>query len=134
MRYHFIARISFQQIFQRPRLTLRQFSQTVPNKDKHQLCYLDSYSERNWTKKTGAASFDRQYFPPTVFSRPRLTLRETSVKPFPINISIKYAHKTVVLCVTETKKTDAASFDRPYLPPCPDPNLFCEPNEHDTSR
>ena len=97
MRYHFIARISLQQIFQRPRLTLRQFSQTVPNKDKHQLCSyaLDSYSKRNWTKKTGAASFD--HFPPTVFERPRLPVRDNSDKPSPTKSSIKYVHWTVIL-------------------------------------
>ena len=56
--------------------THTQFRIIISNEDAHKVSSLHSNSKHKWTKKPHAASYDRPYFPPTEFSRPKLTYRD----------------------------------------------------------
>ena len=45
----------------------RHFRDIISNQHGHHVCPLKCYSQHKWIKKTEAHSFDRPYFPSTVF-------------------------------------------------------------------
>jgi len=57
-----------------------------------QVCLIDSNSKLIWENKTEGASLDRPYFPPTDFSRPRLTFSSNSVQSVSAKSSMEYVH------------------------------------------
>ena len=77
----FIVRISLQKIF-KAMLTLsdNSVSPLTTGQDNRQVCLIDSNSKHIWENKTEGASLNRPHFPPTDFSRPRLTFRDISDK------------------------------------------------------
>ena len=71
-----ITRISLTEFSSsRAKLTHTQFPIIISNEDAHKVSSLHSNSKHKWTKKPHTASYDRPYFPPTEFSRPKLTYR-----------------------------------------------------------